>query len=210
MSKDFEIFKTYDDFVGIFLAQRGFDGVLVYRDNGSWTFYANGSVEYDSYHQAVYRNHRAGILTREQLSRLGIPLPDFEQYRGLPSMRWEDNFPVSVAAAQVPARVRSRLEAGPRSACLVLLEDRYETALGDGKYLYPNAAFWDKSAAEQYVDEIKRSESDSAKREWYEYTLREIPLRMDPERGVVIAGLGPGPYEHFSIVDVVRLLEKSP
>ena len=209
MATDFEIFETYSGVVGIFLGQWGHDGVLVYRKNAGWVFCASGSREWDGIHQEVFRNYRADKLTQEQLSRLGIPMPDLEPYRGRPAMRWEDNFPTSVAADQVPAGVRAQLEAGPRSVNLVLLEDRYETSFGDGKFLYPQAAFWDKAAAEKYVDKIKRDETDPASREWYEYTLREIPLRIDPERGIVMHGADIGPYERFSVVDVVCLLQNS-
>ncbi len=199
---NYSIYKTYGDVVAIFLV----NVVLAWGADRRWTFHPEGSTRHDSLHQEVHRNHHADTLTQEEFAQLGIPLPDVEQYRGAPTARWEDNISLSAAAFEVPAALRARLESGPSSAWLVLLEDHYETMFGDGEYLYPRAAFWDKVDAEHYIEDTRLAETDAAKRQWYGYTVREVPLRLDRARSAITIAQGPGPNEHFDIADVVRLL----
>ena len=189
--------------LGVFLGDHGMDGVILHLKEG-WVFHAMGSKGWDMLHQEAYRNFRVDFLKPEDLAARGISLPDLEQYRGRPAMRWEENFPASMPADKVAPAVLRHLSGGPHPVFLVLLEDRYETGLGDGKYLYAEAAFWERQAAERFMAHRKVHEKDPAKRQWYEYSIKEVVLRRTGAE--VSAELRLEPYQHFSVEDVVRLL----
>ncbi|MBI5240738.1 MAG: hypothetical protein HY926_09720 [Elusimicrobia bacterium] len=201
--KGFQVFETFGGTVGIFLGEQGSDGVLLHGKEG-WVFHAVGSLAWDSLHQEAFRNHRVDFLEPKELKAKGLSLPDLGQYRGRPAVNWEDNFPARLPAAKVPAAVLRELGGGPRPVFVVLLEDRYETGLGDGKYLYPEAAFWERDAAERFIADRKANEKDAAKREWHEYSLKEVSLRREGDEAA--AELRLESYQHFSVEDVVRLL----
>ena len=200
---EFQIFKTDGGTVGVFLGAMGCEGVLLSREGG-WGFHPAGSKVWDSLHQEAYRSHRVDFLKPEDLAAKGIVLPDLAQYRGRPAMQWHENFPAVMPADKVPAAVLRHLSGGPHPVFLVLLEDRYETGMGDGKFLYPEAAFWERQAAERFIADRKAHEKDPAKRQWYEYSLKEVVLRRAGAE--VAAELRLEPYQHFSVEDVVRLL----
>lgn len=200
---EFQAFETFGGAVGVFLGAMGREGVLLSREEG-WGFHPAGSKVWDSLHQEAYRSHRVDFLKPEDLAAKGIVLPDLAQYRGRPAMKWEENFSAVMPADKVPAAVLRHLGGDPHPVFLVLLEDRYETGMGDGKYLYPEAAFWERQAAERFIAERKAKEKDPAKRQWYEYSVKEVVLRsMGPE---VHAELRLEPYQHFSVDDIARLL----
>jgi len=199
------VFETFDETLVVFLGSWGAEGVLVHRGAGRWEFFGPSSVEWDGFHQGAYANHRATRLSVDDLARRGIVLPALDQYRGRPSGRWEDRFPIEMPVDEAPPALRARLEPASLTVYLALLEDRYETAHGDGKFLYPEAAFLDRNAADVWIRATVEAEPDPARRDWYEYSVRPVALRLDPARRAVVMD-PPGLFEHYGIRDVVSRL----
>jgi hypothetical protein len=204
-----ELYET-DSVVVAFLSE----GLLRFHPSSGWTFSPVGSVLWDSFHQGVYRNHKANRLTSADLERRGIPPPPADQYRGAPAVAWKDQFNAEIPLSAVPPGILDRLKADgsrERSVYLVLYEDVYETAFGDGCFWYPQAAFWTENDARIFLRFRLTKESERPKNEvGYKYCLKEIRLRADESGQKLAAELYIETYEHYSIEDVVRLLAAKP
>ncbi|MBI2753730.1 MAG: hypothetical protein HYX46_09505 [Betaproteobacteria bacterium] len=208
-----ELYET-DSVVVAFLGSWGSDGLLRHNGPSGWTFHPAGSVIWDSFHQGVYRNYKADRLTSEDLERRGIPPPPADQYSGAPAVAWKDQFNAEIPLSAVPPGILDRLKedaSRERSVYLVLYEDVYETAFGDGCFLYPQAAFWTENEAQIYLRLRLAEESERPKNEvGYKYRLKEIRLRADETGQKLAAALDIETYEHYSVDDVVRLLADKP
>ena len=209
----YEIYETFSETIVAFVGEFGCDGVMIFRPPAHWHFHPPGSIVWDSVHQEVYRNHRAESKTAEDLRKSGVPLPPQE---ALPSplpkaKKWEDNFRREIPFDEIPERLRSVLigSPDPKTLFLVLYEDRYETAFGDGKFLYPKAIFSTEAAAQEFISSQASPPPKDDKKEielGYEYSLKRVILTADPGRKMLSGALGVGAYEHFSIDDILRLL----
>lgn len=208
-----ELYET-DSVVVAFLGSWGSEGLLSFHERSGWTFHPAGSVVWDSFHQGVYRNHRATRLTSADLERRRIPPPPADQYSGVPAVAWRDQFNAEIALSAVPPGILDRLrEDGTRqrSVYLVLYEDVYETAFGDGCFWYPQAAFWNEQEAQNSLRLRLAKESERPENELgYKYRLKEIRLRADETGQKLAATLEIETYEHYSVDDVVRLLAGKP
>ncbi len=212
-SEDLEIYEVGSTVI-LFRGVMGSKGVLVYGPDDRWEYYPCGSKEWDSLHQQVYRTHRGGALEKRELNSRGIRLPSAEelqyQTRG---MKWEENFDSVVPMAMVPKKFLSKLKGHAheqKAIYLVLYEDCYETNFGDGRYLYPEAAFWTESEAGEAITRLQKGETDSGKKEWYRYYVKEIAISVDESEKKVVADLRIESYEHYSLTDIIRLLAEKP
>lgn len=205
----YEIFEL-DPNILIFLGNWGDRGLMRRHGSGEWEFHPSGSLVWDSFHQEVYRNFKASRLTPQNLEHRGIPLPDLEEAsKNSRGMAWQDNFKAAVPWSEVPPGVCRELaqHAGERvDAYLVLVEDGYETSFGDGRYLYPEVAFWTRRAAQQEIKRRQEGETDSAKRQWYRYSVKRVTLLPNEAKDRVLSELNVQVYEHVSLDDVLRLL----
>jgi len=199
----FEAFETFDDAILVFLGTFGAGGVLILRDGDRWDFFGEGSAEWDDWHQGVYRNGRAARLSPAALAARGIALPALDTYRRQPPGQWTDRFPIEMPAGDAPGAVRTRVAAGPLTVHLILFEDRYETSFGDGKFLYPEAAFEDAGQAEAWVRAKVAGMSSPEERQWHAYTIKPVALRLDAARGLLVTD-PQGPYERYGIRDAVE------
>jgi hypothetical protein len=178
-----------------FVGTMGDRGVLHIADRSGWTYHAPGTTTWDFFHQLVYRNHKASRAESAALSQLGYPPPPVEQHdKPVKQVEWADQFNAELAVGRLPASLRG-LASG--SVWLILHEDLYESSLGDGRAVYPHAAFRSETAARQALAAAKKGQFDA-------YVLREIPLTVDAQH--VRADLRIERYEHYSIDDIVRLL----
>lgn len=207
----YEIFKTlWGESLLIFIGHWGDRGVLRWHGEDGWTYFASGSLEWDSDHQEVYRNHRASPLTAQDLEKRGIPLPDIAAYhRDARSVSWTENFNANMPLEKVPPGKLAAFRArpAPGEVYLVLFEDVYESSFGDGRYLYPKAAFWDEAHARDYLSRKEAEESARPKNECgYFYTLKAVPVRIDEDLKLLAAQLNVAAYEHYSLADIVELL----
>jgi hypothetical protein len=110
---------------GLFASERTF---------GPWTFFSSDSPEYDAFHQKIFRQHKTEAVTPAELDPAPPPLP-------LPLAvpvdgpgRGEDT---DAPCGPYPRLSRWARERGERGVTVyvVLSEDLYESACGDGRYL---------------------------------------------------------------------------
>lgn len=203
-------FYELNESILIFLGLRGSSGLWVYGSGGMWEFHAPGSLAWDGYHQETYRNMKADSIAREEIEKRGVTLPSLDVLPAhAPVRQWSDNFKHETRFSEVPRGLLRDLKqhAGePMEAYLVLLEDLYETGLGDGKYLYPEAAHWTCLEAERDIKRRVNEEPDPAKRQWYRYTVKNVVLLVSLAEQKVVLEPNIDRYEHYSIDDVLRLL----
>ena len=199
-------FHDLDGGLVAFIGPEGFQGVLQFREAQGWLLHAAGSLAWDALHQAAYRASRGDRLKPEDVRARGIPLPAIPESDNLPPLKdWSENFRSSLPLQDVPRPIRWRVEAaaGPKPAFLVLEEDLYESALGDGRFLYPVAAFWEAAEAQAFASR-KNAGAPSSRPS---HTVKEVTLQIDHGRGVLRAALAIAMFEHYSLDDVVRLLD---
>ncbi|MHC9541498.1 MAG: hypothetical protein AB9903_18495 [Vulcanimicrobiota bacterium] len=208
-SQQFDFYEVESTVIH-FKGAMGSRGVLVYRPDDRWEYHSYGSILWDSLHQQVYRNHKGEALTEKDLNCRGIRLPRAEEYQyQTKGMDWKDNFESSISFAEVPGKLLSKLKRHPRdpkSVYLVLYEDCYETSFGDGRFLYPAAAFWTESDALDEITNRQNNETDSARNEFYRYYVKEITVSVDESKKHIAADLNIEVYEHYSLNDIIRLL----
>lgn len=182
-----------------FIGDEGNLGVLQFRQGQGWLLHTAGSVAWDAWHQAAFRNRRSSPVAAEELRARGFPTPEVPEAGNLPLlMDWAANFRATLPLTAVPAPVISRLSdsRGVGRVFLVLQEDLYESSFGDGKFLTPAAAFWEAADARAFI--LRQGKPG--------FTVKTVKLRVDAERRQLCADLGVELYEHYSIEDVVRLL----
>lgn len=203
-------FYNLDGMVVLFNGVMGSRGMLIFRPSGQWEYTPCGSIIWDDCHQQVYRNHRGDALSEQDLKDRGIRPPSAEELQyGSHGVRWEDNFSSSIPCSDVPHRVITRLKAAPQGQAavyLILYEDCYETGFGDGRFLYPKAAFWLEKDAVEEMARLDAEEGGSGQKENYRYYLKEIAISMDRTGKSIGADLNIEAYEHYSLEEILRLL----
>jgi hypothetical protein len=164
-----------------------------------WEFLPTDGARWDSVHQRVYRNFRADRIEKEQLPP-SLPQPPTEvplevmnpPPPPLPKPIRTEDFP---AVAEYLHRCSGR---GTAAFHLVLFEDRYESACGDGEFHYPEIVFFDLKDAENY---------EGDKSGCYKYHIRPGVIWLDQD---VIRYEVPGRiFDHFSGEEVLRLISEA-
>ncbi len=212
MKPEPELFDLDSGCIAGFLGSWGSDGVYVRTENSGWKYYAPGSANWDSFHQMVYRNHRANRVTRAELAKLGVaPPPSNPPAGATQATKWADNFTTELPLSEVPSRIVDiiRIRApSPTRIYLVLKEDEYETGFGDGKWLYAESGFTNEEEARVHWDDLEEEALEKRKESsfWYTYTFKEVTLYVDDSGRRVIADLDIEPYEHYGLDDICRLL----
>jgi hypothetical protein len=207
-----EVFEADSgDLVIAFLGTMGSGGLLIWRGDKGWGFHEAQSVTWDSMHQATYRNHRATVLDAAALKERGIPWPDPTAYRSSP-LQWKDNFASEVPFSLVHESVLGQLADGSALPVhLILFEDLYETAFGDGRFLYPYAAFWDADPCKSCVERLQEEEALKIKAGFYSighaYTAKEVLIRADLDAQKVVADLRIEAYQHYDLNGILLLLD---
>ena len=171
-----------DEPVIAFLGVMGGDGLLIWRGAQAWEFHEPGSLTWDSQHQGTYRNSRGTPIDAQALAARGISCPDPAAYPKT-SRQWKDNF---VSALPMSPALESALAALAGGATLpvhlILFEDRYETSFGDGKFLYPHAAFWDGEQCLACLQRLKNQEELMVAAGFYslgyDFTAKELTVRL--------------------------------
>jgi len=199
------------DLVIAFLGIMGSDGLLIWRGEKGWEFHEAQSVTWDGLHQAVYRNSRATQIDAAALKARGIPWPEPTVYRSS-SRQWKDNFTSAVPFSAVHESVLGRLTSGSAlPVYLILYEDLYETAFGDGKFLYPHAAFWDAAQGKSCLERLQDEETLKIKAGFYSigcaFTANEVLIRADPAAQEVVADLRIEAYQHYDLNKILLLLD---
>lgn len=200
-----------DEPVIAFLGALGGDGLLIWLGEKGWEFHEPNSLAWDSHHQGAFRNSRATPIDEAALAARGIPRPDPSAYAKTSGL-WQDNFVSVLLMSPAQVSALSALASGaPRPVHLILFEDRYETSFGDGKFLYPYAAFWNAEQCDACLRKLKEEEELKIAAGFYSlgyaYTAKELSLRLDAATQQVVADLRIGPYEHYNLSEVLLLLD---
>jgi len=115
-----------------------------------------------------------------------------------------------LAALSRPLLAALRSVCGTRApAWLLFEEDEYETTLGDGRFLYPCAAFLDEAAACARVGQLVALDAGRRKDPGSlgtRYHLKAIELVRDESRNELRGDLKKESAEQVTLADVVRLL----
>jgi hypothetical protein len=209
-----QIFETFSDSILVFLGEGGNAGVLRRLESGAWQHLQAGSKEWDYFHQLVYRNFKADELTEQELALRGIALPDLEAYASKAKpVAWSQNFDGEVSFESVNPEVLADLLArpSPQALFVVLIEDAYESAFGDGVALDAEAAFLDEAPARAFLD-YKNAENEKRKKDelGYRFTLKSISVSVDTVQRQVVAQLNIEKYEHYTLAGVLELLGRTP
>jgi hypothetical protein len=207
-----QVFETdAGDFVMAFLGAMGSDGLLIWRGALGWEFHEPNSLAWDSQHQGVYRNSRATPIDQATLGARGIPWPDALAYPKT-SRQWKDNF---VSALPMSPALDAALGALAGGATLpvhlILFEDRYETSFGDGKFLYPYAAFWDAEQCDDCLRRLNEEEQLKIAAGFYSlghaFSAKALAIRLDAATQTIHADLRIETYEHYDLNEVLLLLD---
>ncbi len=159
---------------------------------------------WDALHQRIYRNFRSDPIERKDLPpNLPTPpsaaplVPPIPKPPAPPPVFQSEEFPRV-------ARYMELLTLASTVVYLVLLEDLYETTLGDGEFHYPEAAFISYSEVEAYIAACEQADEY---REWHEYHVRRIQIRLQDDI-LDCPEMEHRLYDHFGARDCLHLLEK--
>jgi len=160
-----------------------------------WKFLQPESVSWDAVHQRVYRNFRTDPISRDKLPDNLPPPPDSIAPELLipPSSPPEKMF-LRVDYPKLDKRLLER--DGAMAIYLVLQEDLYESAFGDGVFHYPEKVVF--SDVEAYS---LKAASDSV----YAYHVRAGLVWIDRDR--ICCGVPGRLFDHFSDEDLLRMAE---
>lgn len=177
----------------------GFKGSLgVYRffldRSGEWQFCPPETRIWDCYHQKVYLQGRADPCSFSDLADRVPPLPaQFPPPQNFhtgdpPEPPTPNVLPGSWVFEKVKDAPNRRL-----SIYVVLKEDTYESAVGDGIFRYFKSAHFDRKDAKSNIKkELKSSE-------FYSYHIRKIYLIISDNEVILdIKGCDLSPFDHFT------------
>jgi hypothetical protein len=128
------------------------------------------------------------------------------------SRQWKDNF---ASVLPMGPALESALEALAGGATLpvhlILFEDRYETSFGDGKFLYPYAAFWEAAQCDACLRRLQEEEELKIAAGFYSlgyaYTAKQLAIRLDPATQTIHADLRIETCEHYDLNEILLLLD---
>jgi hypothetical protein len=167
--------------------------------SNSWEFCREGTKEWDRYHQKVYWQGRASPITFSEFKDKAPPLPQKlppEAIRNVVVNLPEKEGPYSGA----PDKLLHKIHACPGQRMpvhVVLMEDRYESALGDGIFRNFDSAFFDKNSAQSHI------ENDFEPNEFVQFQIRKLYLAA-VGNGVILdtKDANISPFDHFSLRQV--------
>lgn len=88
---------------------------------------------------------------------------------------------------------------------VVLFEDPYETALGDGEFHYFRGVFLVKADAQHYMIE-NRSKGEQFHLKGEQFHLRTMSIKLDQEV-FVFPDFNPELFDHYKVEEVLTALE---
>lgn len=214
----FELFETDCGMILAFMCARGECGVLAYScEKKSWEYYPAGSLNWDAWHQSVYRNFRANRLTLDDLQKRSIPAPPTEENPDQSvNMEWKDNFVSELHFSQIEPKALADLKKWSqnewKSLYLIMSEDEYETQLGDGKFLVIDRIFRQEKEAMDFIERMEesRAKKTAEKGHFFDYTyyLKKVRIKMDESLKKAMADLNIQNYEHCSLDVILAGLAK--
>ncbi|MEI6388407.1 MAG: hypothetical protein WCQ50_17445 [Spirochaetota bacterium] len=212
---DSSYFQDDERFVAAIDEGRG--GFFIRNGTGSesvdWRFIVPGSLAWDAIHQDIYyAGHDLGPCPPEIVVTLPPlpPIPPFER------IEWKANFEptASLLAKDFPAllaRLATKADV-TEHFWFILEEDRYETILGDGEFLYfKGMVFETEKPATDFVLSANR-ESERRMREKSElgtfYSAKGFALGLEDDR-LKPRDYEPEAFEHSYIEEIIKRIEET-
>ena len=165
-------------------------------ESPKWELIDPRGIRWDAVHQRIYRNGRADKISKAELPANFPPPPDSipPEAINLPPLPKE----AQLLAETYPAVTKylGTLENKSFEIYVVLIEDLYESELGDGKFHYLDSIFIDQASAEEYCTKSK-TDTDA-------YHLRKCRVKLDG--AVILCQLSKQPFDHLSGWEVLKLM----
>jgi hypothetical protein len=174
------------------------------NESDTWEFFHPGTKEWDRFHQKVYWQGRADLIKFSELKGKVPPIPPKppRNAKHKVSASPEKEAPYQSATKELLEKIAA--SAGKRlPVYVVLMENRYETALGDGCFRNFESVFFDEPSAQSHI------ENDVEQHELLWFHIRKVHL-IATENGVVLdtKGANISPFDHFGVQDICENLAK--
>lgn len=181
--------------------------------SGPWSFIVPGSLDWDAIHQDIYFAHHDLDACTPEITLALPPLPPVPAYTRI---NWKDNFePINpLLVKNYPALVAwlSTRADGQAYFWFILEEDRYETNLGDGEFLYfKGVVFEAEKPASNYVlfanRESERRIRDNSELGTF-YSAKSFSLGLEDDR-LKPRDYEPAEFEHSYIEEIIKRIEET-
>lgn len=199
-----EWYRTDSDLILGFCGRKGFGGVYCYWLDQSdiWEFFHAGTKEWDRFHQKVYWQGRADPIKFRELKGKVPPVPPKPPRSVKPNVSAlpEKEAPYTSATKELLEKITS-CEGKRLPVYVVLMEDRYETVLGDGCFRHFESVFFDESSAQSHI------KNDVEQHELLWFHIRKVHL-IATENGVVLdtKGANISPFDLFGVQEICECL----
>ena len=164
-----------------------------------WEFLVPNSPTWDAVHQCIYRNFRVEAIRLDTFPAPLRPLPEIPQ--GL-FPAWRDYFlpkrPIRAWRYRALAKFLKARDHETVTVFVVLDEDIYETAFGDGEFHYFREVFHSREKAQRYMEQNQS--------EWHQFHLRTMAIKLE-HRVFVFPDFQPELFDHYKVKEVLTALE---
>jgi hypothetical protein len=164
-----------------------------------WEFLVPNSPAWDWVHQRIYRNPHVYKVSLDELPASLAPLPEIP--RG-PFPDWSEYFlpeqPIHASKYPSVARLLKSRSEETVTVFVVLFEDKYETAFGDGEFHDFRDAFLTKADAQNYMDQNRSK--------WEQFHLRTMSIKLHHEV-IEFPDFRLELYDHCRVEEVLMALE---
>ncbi len=191
-----------DDLILGFCGPSGTQGVYRFwlGESERWGFCSPETKSWDRYHQKVFLQGKADDCKFSDIVDEVPPLPtEFP-----PPAKYHVKDP-SEKSVRPSDELLKKIRAAPDErlpVCVVLYEDSYESALGDGIFRYFESAHLDDEAAKAHIDQYYAS------KKWSELYLRKVYLTLSVgSLALVTEDSNLSPFDHFTKEQIVSDLE---
>lgn len=173
-------------------------GIFTRRDT-TWSFHPEQGRSWDRLHQAIYRDGRfVSPLTPAQVAELP-PLPAVEEAA---AQTWADSLGRGDRqhTSRVPLLAEALADGQERTVYVVLDEDTYETAVGDGEFHYLKGAFLSEEKAKALATRLEVP--------YKKAHLRVMSVQRQGDQ-VFMPVFAPQTYDQCTVTGILGKLEES-
>jgi hypothetical protein len=164
-----------------------------------WEFLVPNSPTWDAAHQRIYRNSRVEAARLDEFPTALPPLPEIPQG---PFADWRDYFlprrPIRAWRYPSLAKFLKARNQETVTVFVVLDEDIYEAAFGDGEFHYFRDVFLSREDAQRYMDQNQT--------EWHRFHLRTMAIKLE-HRVFVFPDFQPELFDHYEAKEVLTALQ---
>ena len=163
-----------------------------------WEFIDPRGIRWDAVHQRIYRNGRSDKISKEDLPANFPPPPDSIPPEAINLPPLPKQAPLFAETYPAVAKHLSTFENKSVEIYVVLVEDLYESELGDGKFHYPDCIFLDEATAQEYCSKNKNDNND--------YHLRKCRLKLDD--AAILCEIFKQSFDHIGGWQVLKLMNE--